>query len=77
MNYNERLREVKRMDTEIHSLNDKELLESWLTYGITEQSKEDDYLWYAKYPSEFKKLLTLYHDLIIEFALKGIKLRLG
>lgn len=36
--------QLKAMDDFMHSVNNEELIDEWLTYGIPDEASEDDYL---------------------------------
>lgn len=38
-----RIIQLKAMDDFIHSVNNEELIDEWLTYGIPDEASEDDY----------------------------------
>ena len=38
-----RVIQLKAMDDFIHSVNNEELIDEWLTYGIPDEASEDDY----------------------------------
>lgn len=51
---------VKRMDEVITSLNNEELIESWLVNGCPDCSTEEDYEWFAENGDEFLDLVNLF-----------------
>jgi hypothetical protein len=40
---NLRVIQLKAMDDFMHSVNNEELIDEWLTYGIPDEASEDDY----------------------------------
>lgn len=43
-----RINQLKIMDEFIHSVNDEELMEDWLSYGVPDEASEDDYRFIAE-----------------------------
>lgn len=43
-----RIEQLKAMDDFMHSVNDEELIDSWLTYGVPDEASEDDYRFIAE-----------------------------
>lgn len=68
--YDKRKALVKRMDNIITSLNDEELIESWLMCGCPDESTDEDYEWFAENTDEFLDLVTLFTKIVDE-ALVG------
>ena len=38
-----RVTQLKAMDDFMHSVNNEELIDSWLTYGVPDEASEEDY----------------------------------
>lgn len=43
-----RVNQLKVMDEFIHSVNDEELMDDWLSYGVPDETSEDDYRFIAE-----------------------------
>lgn len=43
-----RMEQLKAMDEFMHSVNDEELIDSWLTYGVPDEASEEDYRFIAE-----------------------------
>lgn len=67
--YDRKIALVKRMDKIVTSLNDEELIESWLIGGCPDCSTEEDYKWFAEDEEEFLDLVSLF----TRITMKAIK----
>ena len=63
MTYEERLNEVERMDNDVHSFNDEELILCWTVVGVPSVAREEFYEWFANNLVEFYELCSLYYRL--------------
>ena len=61
MNLTERIDTLKALDLIMRGLNDEELFNSWITYGIEDECK--DYAYYAT-DETFAEMLTLFCSLM-------------
>lgn len=55
-----RIEQLKAMDAFMHSLNDEELIDSWLTYGVPDEASEDDYRFIAEDEEAYRECVMIF-----------------
>ena len=55
-----RIEQLRIMDAFIHSVNNEELIDSWLTYGVPDEASEDDYRFIAKDDEAYKECVRIF-----------------
>ncbi len=55
-----RVEQLKAMDDFMHSVNDEELIDSWLTYGVPDEASEEDYRFIAEDDEAYKECVEIF-----------------
>lgn len=55
-----RVIQLKAMDDFMHSVNNEELIEEWLTYGIPDEASKDDYYSIAEDDESYKECIKIF-----------------
>lgn len=55
-----RIEQLKAMDDFMHSMNDEELIDSWLTNGVPDEASEDDYRFIAEDDESYMECVRIF-----------------
>ena len=55
-----RVAQLKAMDGFMHSVNNEELIDEWLTYGVPDEASEDDYRFIAEDDEAYRECVGIF-----------------
>lgn len=61
-----RVNQLKAMDEFVHSVNNEELMEDWLSCGVSDEASEDDYSYIAADEELYKTCVRIFKRIAIE-----------
>lgn len=61
-----RTNQLKAMDEFVHSINNEELVEDWLSCGVPDEASEEDYSYIASDEELYKTCVRIFKRIAIE-----------
>ena len=61
-----RANQLKAMDEFVHSINNEELMEDWLSCGVPDEASEEDYSYIASDEEFYKTCVRIFKYIAIE-----------
>ena len=55
-----RVAQLKAMDDFMHSVNNEELIDEWLTYGVPDEASEEDYRFIAEDDEAYRECVEIF-----------------
>lgn len=55
-----RIEQLKAMDAFMHSVNDEELIDEWLSYGVPDEAAEEDYRLIAEEDEDYRECVRIF-----------------
>ena len=55
---------IKAMDDFMHSVNNEELINEWLTYGVPDEASKDDYYSIAEDDESYKECIKIFKRVV-------------
>lgn len=61
-----RINQLKAMDEFVHSINNEELMEDWLSCGVPDEASKEDYSYIASDEELYKTCVRIFKRIAIE-----------
>lgn len=61
-----RTNQLKAMDEFVHSINNEELMENWLSCGVPDEASEEDYSYIASDEDLYRTCVRIFKRITIE-----------